>query len=85
MSAVSQANTTTTTTHAPTHAEPSLPVNQNPNPTPPNIGPPAIHDTAATFCSIPLLTNKEQNSDKKTEEQFFQFPAFCKSIMRPLS
>ena len=29
------------------HARPSLPVNQNPNPTPPNRGTSGLHDTAA--------------------------------------
>ena len=33
--------------HVPTHARPSLPVIQDPNPAPPNLGPVALHDTAA--------------------------------------
>ena len=32
-----------------THARPSLPVNQNPNPALPNLGPVGLHDTAAIF------------------------------------
>ena len=36
----------------PTHAWPSLPVVQDTNPTPPNLGPLALHDTAAT---VPLI------------------------------
>ena len=31
------------------HARPSLPVVPDPNPTPPNISPLELHDTAATF------------------------------------
>ena len=41
-------------THAPTHARPSLPVNQEPNPTSPNRGTSRLHDTAAIgqrWCS----------------------------------
>ena len=34
-------------THAPTHARPSLPVNQNSNPTPANIASFELHYTAA--------------------------------------
>ena len=36
-------------THAPTQAGPSLPVNRNPNPTPPNRGAFRLHDTAAVY------------------------------------
>ena len=32
-----------------THAQPSLPVDQNPNPTPPNQGAFELHDTAANY------------------------------------
>ena len=41
------------TTHAPTHAWPSLPVNQNPNPTPPNLTVTGLHDTAAERIKAP--------------------------------
>ena len=37
------------TNHAPTHAQPSLPVDPYPNPTPPNLYPSGLHDTAAKF------------------------------------
>ena len=40
------------TTHAPTHARRSLPVNPNPILTPPNIAPSALHDTAAIVYGI---------------------------------
>ena len=36
------------TTHAPTHARPTLPVNQNPILTPPDLEVFRLHDTAAT-------------------------------------
>ena len=36
------------TTHARTHARPSLPIVQDPNPTPPNWHPVELHDTAAS-------------------------------------
>ena len=37
-----------TNIYAPTHARLSLPVNQKPNPAPPNLYPTGLHDTAAT-------------------------------------
>ena len=43
------------TTHAPTHARPSLPVNQNPNPTPSNLLTSGLHDTAVRFFLSPCL------------------------------
>ena len=39
---------------APTHARPSLPVNKNPNPTPPNRYPTGLHDTAAIYFSLSI-------------------------------
>ena len=39
------------------HARPSLPVNQIPNPAPPNIAPSALHDTAALFYWLYQLSN----------------------------
>ena len=43
------------TTHAPTRARPSLPVVPDPNPAPPNLGPTAIHDTAAIITVFNLF------------------------------
>ena len=44
----------TTTTHAPTHARPGLPVNQNPNQTSLDQGGTVIHYTAAIFWRVVL-------------------------------
>ena len=44
------------TTHARTHARPSLPIVQDPNPTPPNWHPVELHDTAASaFRTVPQV------------------------------
>ena len=43
--------TTPCNNHAPHHARPYLPVVPDPNLTPPNPGPVALHDTAAIFCA----------------------------------
>ena len=49
------------TTHALTHARPTLPINPDPNPTPPNRGIFGLHDTAASPIKAKL------NADLKSE------------------
>ena len=46
-------------THAPTHARPTLPINPDPNPTPPNRGVFRLHDTAASPIKAKLNADLE--------------------------
>ena len=54
----------------PTHARTGLPVNQNPNPTPPNRVTPGLHDTAATYI-IELTQMKTQYSKNITRKNCY--------------
>ena len=53
------------------HARPSLPVNQNPNRTPPNIAPLELHDTAAPLYKfITTVWNTGETGDIYSSQKY---------------
>ena len=76
------------------HARRSLPVNQNPNPTPPNLGVFELHDTAAWYSIYSVLRIGSTDSARRTRENLvlpvqhldngmyitLLFPSFCLSF-----